>query len=122
MRILLVEDDTLNAELFRAVLEPEGHVVELEVTGPAGRARALAEPFDLIVLDVQLPGLRGDSLCRALRATGLRTPIIAVTASAMPDQIAALSEAGFDECLNKPIEPATLRDVVRRFDAAGRAL
>jgi len=122
MRILLVEDDGLNAELFSAVLEPEGHLVALEITGPAGRTRALAEPFDLIVLDVQLPGLRGDALCRALRAAGIRTPIVAITASAMPDQIAALSDAGFDECLNKPIEPATLRDVVRRFDVAGSAL
>lgn len=117
MRILQVEDDFLNAEFFRAVLEPEGHTVVLETTGPAGRARALAEPFDLIALDIQLPGLRGDALCRELRAAGLRTPILAITASAMPDQLEHLLAAGFDKCLTKPLEPADLRAAVRHFDA-----
>ena len=116
MRILQVEDDFLNAEFFRAVLEPEGHAVVLETTGPAGRTRALAEPFDLIALDIELPGLRGDELCRELRAAGLRTPILAITASAMPDQLEHLLAAGFDECLTKPLEPADLRSAVRRFD------
>jgi CheY-like chemotaxis protein len=120
MRILQVEDDALNAALFSAVLEPEGHTIVLEVTGPAGRARALAEPFDLIALDIELPGMRGDALCRALRAAGVHTPIIALTASAMPDQIAALRSAGFDECATKPIDPAGIRELVRRFAAAGQ--
>jgi len=120
MRILQVEDDALNAEFFRAVLEPEDHTLVLETTGPAGRARALAEPFDLIALDIELPVLRGDALCRELRVAGLRTPIVAVTASAQPDQLARLRDAGFDEILTKPIEPAALRAMVRRFDALGR--
>jgi CheY-like chemotaxis protein len=119
MRILQIEDDPLNAALFSAVLEPEGHIIVLEVTGPAGRARALAERFDLIALDVELPGLRGDVVCRGLRAAGITTPIIALTASAMPEQIAALRSAGFDECATKPIDPAGLRELVRRFAGAG---
>jgi CheY-like chemotaxis protein len=118
MRILHVEDDVLNAELFRAVLEPEGHTVALETSGAAGRARALAEPFDLIALDIRLPDLRGDAVCRQLRAAGLLTPIVAVTASAMPDQLAAMRDAGFDDLLTKPLEPATLRALIRRFDKA----
>lgn len=119
MRILHVEDDALNAELFRAVLEPEGHTVVLETSGAAGCARALAEPFDLIALDIRLPDMRGDAVCRQLRVAGLRTPIVAVTASAMTDQLAAMRDAGFDELVIKPLAPATLRNLARRFDRAG---
>jgi CheY-like chemotaxis protein len=114
VRILHVEDDVLNAEFFRAVLEPEGHTVVLESDGPAGRARALSEPFDLIALDIDLPGIRGDALCRELKASGLRTPIFGLTAMAMPDQLKTVRAAGFDDLLIKPIEPADLRNAVRR--------
>lgn len=55
MHILLIEDDPLNVELFTAVLEDDGHQVTVERDGEAGKARALREAFDLIVLDIQLP-------------------------------------------------------------------
>ncbi|MDE3095580.1 MAG: response regulator [Chloroflexota bacterium] len=119
VRILLVEDSPMNSTFFQAVLEPEGHEVTVEVTGTAGRERALTEPFDLIVLDIVLPGLRGDAVCKELKATGLRTPLIALTASALPEQMAVVQAAGFDECLIKPIAPEDLRSVVRRYAHSG---
>lgn len=106
----------MNAAFFAAVLEPEGHTVTLAITGPAGRTLALEELFDLIALDIELPGLRGDALCQQLRAEGVRTPMVALTASAMPDQLAAIAVAGFDECMTKPIDPGDLRAMARRFD------
>lgn len=118
MKLLLVEDNALNSEFFVAALKPDGHTIVVERDGIAGRDRALAEPFDLIVLDIQLPGLRGDDVCRALHAAGVQTPIIALTASVMAAQLAAVRDAGFDLYLTKPIEPEALRAAVRRFEPA----
>ena len=115
LRILHVEDDVVNAELFSAILEPEGHTIVLETTGPAGRARAMAELFDLIALDIQLPGLSGDSLCAELKKAGLQTPILAITASAMPEEMDRVRAAGFDELLTKPVDPGELRTAVLRL-------
>lgn len=115
MRVLVVEDEALNVELFRDILEADGHEVVAERTGTGGRARGLAEAFDLILLDLHLPGLGGDSVCRALRAGGVRVPVIAVSASAMPDEIARAMPAGFDAYLTKPIPPTVLRATVRRY-------
>lgn len=119
MRILLIEDDPLNVELFTAVLVDDGHHVEVERDGEAGKARALSELFDLILLDLQLPRLRGDALCRELRAVGLRLPIVALSAEALPEQIRVNSEAGFDDYLTKPTSPAALRKAVRRHAGEG---
>lgn len=113
MRILLVDDDELNVELFDAVLRGDGHNVTIARDGEAAQARALAEPFDLILLDIRLPRRSGIAVCRALRAAGIRTPIIALSASVLPDEIAQTKAAGFDQFLGKPTAPAELRAVVR---------
>ena len=119
MRILLVEDNAMNSTLFSAVFEHEGHLVTLANTGPDGLAAALRDAFELIVLDIELPGLRGDAICRQLRAAGVRTPMVALTASAMPDQLVVISTAGFNEVMTKPAEPKQLRAMVRRYDRQG---
>ena len=115
MRLLLAEDDPLNVELFVATLEDDGHAVTVERNGIAALTRALSQPFDLIVLDVQLPDLDGITICQRLRAAGIGTPALAVTALALNDQVARGLAAGFDEYLTKPISPAALRDAVRRY-------
>ena len=89
----------------------------VERDGLRARGRALAEPFDLIVLDIQMPLLDGYALCAELRAAGLRGPIIALSASALPSEVARGTTAGFDAYLTKPIRPAELRAAVRRFQA-----
>ena len=119
MQILLVEDDQLNVELFIATLEADGHQVTVERDGEAGKARALGERFDLILLDLQLPRMRGDALCRDLRAAGLRLPIVALSAEALPEQIRVNREAGFDDYLTKPISSLALREAVRRHVREG---
>jgi CheY-like chemotaxis protein len=120
LRILLVDDNAMNRSFVEAVLTPPDHVVETEAGGSEGLARALAEPFDLIILDIELPGIRGDVICQRLRAAGHRTPIVALTASALPNELAAVSGAGFDLILTKPIDPEELRSKVARFDPAAR--
>ena len=112
MRILLVEDDPKNVELFEAALEGD-HVVVVERDGSSGERRALAEPFDLILLDIQLPTKNGIEVCRSLRASGLRTPIAALSASVLPDEVARIKDADFSRFLSKPISPSALRAAVR---------
>jgi len=112
MRILLVEDDPKNVELFEAALEGE-HVVVVERDGVSGQERALAEPFDLILLDIQLPQKNGIEVCRSLRAGGLRIPIVALSASVLPDEVARIKDADFTVFLSKPISPSALRAAIR---------
>jgi DNA-binding response OmpR family regulator len=101
------------------VLEDDGHQVRVERDGEAGKARALRDAFDLILLDIQLPRLRGDAVCRELRAAGLTAPIVGLSAEALPEQIKVNAEAGFDDYLTKPISPAALRQAVRRHVPEG---
>ena len=62
-----------------------------------------------------LPGLRGDAICAQLRSAGVRTPMVALTASAMPEELALLGTAGFDEVVTKPVEPKQLRALASRY-------
>jgi DNA-binding response OmpR family regulator len=118
VRILLVEDDPLNIELFEAALESEGHQVTVESDGVAGEARGLLETFDLILLDVMLPRRNGLEVCRTLREAGVRTPIVALSASVLRDEIARTTEAGFTQFIAKPIAPHALRAAVRGYDGS----
>jgi CheY-like chemotaxis protein len=121
MRVLLVDDNAMNVELFHDVLESDGHEVVVERDGIAGRDRALAEAFDLVILDIQLPRMDGHDVCRQLRAAGLAGPIVALTSSAMPDQVKRGTETGFDAYLTKPISPAALRKAVREHGSSAAA-
>ena len=119
MRILLVEDDPMNVELFETALETDGHEIVTERDGVAGERRASGQ-FDLIVLDIQLPKKSGLEVCRSLRSRGLRIPIVALSASVLPEEVARTKAAGFDLFLSKPISPRDLRDAVRRLGAMPR--
>jgi two-component system response regulator MprA len=100
--ILVVEDQPALARLLQKVLVEEGFRVTLAFDGPGGRDAAFAEPPDAIILDVGLPGLDGLAVCRAIRARGLRMPIVMLTArDSVPDRVAGL-EAGADDYVLKP--------------------
>ena len=114
MRILLVEDDQMNVELFESALETDGHEVVTERDGVAGEQRA-SEEFDVVLLDIQLPKKDGLQVCRSLRARGLRVPIVALSASVLPEEVERTKAAGFDAFLSKPISLRELRDAVRRL-------
>jgi len=121
LRILLVEDDQMNVELFESALETDGHEIVTERDGAAGEERA-SDRFDLVLLDIQLPKKDGLEVCRRLRARGLRIPIVALSASVLPEEIARTKAAGFDLFLSKPISPRDLREAVRRLGPNSRAV
>lgn len=106
----------MNVELFESALETDGHEVVTERDGVAGEECA-SDRFDLILLDIQLPKKNGLEICRTLRARGLRMPIVALSASVLPEEIARTRAAGFDLFLSKPISPRDLRSAVRLLSA-----
>ena len=91
MRILIVEDEKSMAELLRQGLTEEGHCAEVARSGPDGTTLAATSRYDVIVLDVMLPGFSGCELARRLRRRGDQTPILMLTArDADADVVAGL--------------------------------
>lgn len=118
MRILLVEDDRTISHFLVKGLREELHVVDLVEDGIQAEERAYAEDYDLIVLDVMLPGLNGVDVCRRLRAHAVDTPILMLTAREdTQDRVSGL-DAGADDYLTKPFVfdelLARMRAIARR--------
>jgi CheY-like chemotaxis protein len=120
-RVLVIEDNALNLKLVRDVLQHAGYDVVEAATGELGVASAASEPPDLVLLDLQLPGIDGHETLRRLRAGVLpdRVPVVAVTALAMAEDRDRAQRAGFDGYLEKPISPRSLPAQVERFLAGG---
>ena len=122
MRILLVEDEkNLSAAVCR-LLQQERFVVDPAYTGPEGLDCALSGGYDAIILDVMLPGLDGFTILNRLRAEGVKTPVMMLTARGdLQDRIRGL-EGGADYYLPKPFQMAELiaclRAITRRGDGA----
>jgi DNA-binding response OmpR family regulator len=118
MRILIVEDERQMAELLRSGLTEEGHAVDAAFTGPDGLALCGANAYDVIVLDVMLPGVSGLEFARKLRMGRDLTPILMLTARDANADIIAGLDAGADDYLTKPFSfevlLARLRAVSRR--------
>ena len=116
-RVLIIEDDPNVAEVVGRYLEREGYVVESIADGAEGLRRALADPPDLVVLDLMLPSLGGLEVCRQLRASA-PVPVIMLTARGEEtDRITGL-ELGADDYVAKPFSPreltARVKAVLRR--------
>jgi two-component system copper resistance phosphate regulon response regulator CusR len=117
MRILLVEDDAELARVVAAGLREHGHQVALAGTLAEGRMQGLQGRFDVLVLDVMLPGGNGFELCREFRQRGVGTPLLMLTArDGVDDRVAGL-EVGADDYLTKPF---AFRELVARIKALGR--
>jgi len=114
-RVLLAEDNPINAMLARSLLEREGCSVDRVASGEAALAAALSGAYDIIFMDQRMPGLDGRAAAEALRARGCRTPIIALTADAFEEDRRACLAAGMDDFLTKPLEQPMLRAVLRRW-------
>ena len=107
-RILLVEDEPGLVMTLSDLLAAEGHEVESATDGISGLARATAEPFDLVILDIMLPGKSGFEVCRELRQRGRDCAILMLTArSQLTDRVVGL-KLGADDYLTKPFEPPEL--------------
>jgi two-component system alkaline phosphatase synthesis response regulator PhoP len=107
-KILLVEDEPGVAMVVEDLLRAQGHVVTVEARGDTGLRRALAEPFDLLVLDVMLPGLDGFGICHQARENGFDGAILMLTARGqVRDRVDGL-RTGADDYLVKPFDPDEL--------------
>jgi PAS domain S-box-containing protein len=119
LRILLAEDNQVNQRLALRLLEKMGHRITLVGNGLDALERALKGGFDLLLMDVQMPGLDGLTVTRRIRQWeadhGGRVPIIAMTARAMAGDRERCLEAGMDDYLSKPIDSERLRQLVSRF-------
>lgn len=108
-RILIVEDEPIIAGGLQDDLTLEGYDVTVVGDGAAASKRATKEPFDLIVLDVMLPGRDGFDICRDVRRAGLRTPILMLTARAQETEKVVAFELGADDYVTKPFGTKELR-------------
>ncbi|HLH01436.1 MAG TPA: response regulator transcription factor [Bryobacteraceae bacterium] len=120
MHILAVEDEPSMAGLLHSALSDEGHIVTLAVNGNDALSTALAGRFDLIVLDIMLPGMDGFEVARQLRKARIQTPLLILTARDTPRDIVRALDAGADDYLTKPFSLdvflARVRAVSRRGD------
>jgi two-component system OmpR family response regulator len=126
MRLLLVEDDAALAGIVARGLTEEGHQVEHVPDGELGLARLRTGGFDACILDVMLPGLDGFAVVERARQSGVRTPVLILTArDAVPDRVAGLRR-GADDYLTKPFAfaelLARLEALTRRGPAASARL
>ena len=117
MRVLVVEDEAKIAAYLKRGLQEQGYAVDSAFTGSEALDWAEAAPYDLIVLDVLLPGLDGMAVCRELRRRGQGTPVLMLTArDAIDDRVAGL-DAGADDYLVKPF---ALKELLARVRALTR--
>ena len=123
-RVLVVEDHPATRTLIRTILEADKaetyEVVEAATGTECLKAADSKGPFDLVLLDVNLPDMDGFAVCRAIRHVESRVPIVFVTAKGDLRDYAAGREAGGDSYLVKPISRAALRSIVTLFTTVER--
>jgi two-component system cell cycle response regulator DivK len=120
--ILLVEDNERNLKLLRDVLDYAGFDVRVARTAEDGITLAASEPPDLVLMDLQLPGIDGMEALRRLRQSPQTAgiPVVAVTAQAMKHDRERVLEAGFNGYIEKPISVRAFPDQVRSFLTGGQ--
>ncbi len=124
MRVLLAEDNPINALLARTLLTRAGCVVDVAHDGEEAVAAAAAAPYDLILLDIRMPRLDGFAAAARIRKLDgpvSRAPLVALTADAGEEERARALSAGMDDFITKPIDAARLFAVAARFTAAGKS-
>ena len=121
--VLIVEDNEKNMKLARDVLQAKGYRTLEAVTGEEGVKLAKEKLPDLVLMDIQLPGISGIEAFRQIRSDGktAHIPIVALTASVTPTDRSAINAAGFDAFVSKPINLKEFLDTVKRLvEGAGK--
>lgn len=116
-RVLLAEDNPVGALLAKTLLRREGCVVETAGTGREAVEALKRARYDLVFMDMRMPGMDGPEATRAIRASGDRTPIVALTANAFEEDRRACLDAGMNDHLVKPLELEALRSALARWTA-----
>jgi DNA-binding response OmpR family regulator len=122
MRLLIVEDDSVAAELLAKGFRENAYAVDVAPDGLAALQRALVYEYDLVVLDVLLPGIDGLEVCRRLRKRGVAVPVIMLTARGGVEERVAGLDAGADDYLPKPFHFSELLARVRALLRRGPVL
>lgn len=117
MNVLIVEDETRVADFIRRGMKAEGWFAEHAPSGEAGLARLAEQSFDVVILDVMLPGVSGRDVCRAMRARGDLTPVLMLTALDGVDERVEGLKLGADDYLAKPFD---FEELVARLHALHR--
>ncbi len=113
MHILVVEDEPKLSRYLKKGLEQQTYSVDCAFDGPTGEQKALVGDYDIIILDIMLPGKNGITVCKSLRQQGFHTPVLMLTAKGeVADKVAAL-DAGGDDYLVKPFDLAELLARIR---------
>lgn len=126
LRLLVVDDNPVNRELVCALLAAFDVEIDTANDGVEAVEAAARATYDLILMDVQMPNMDGLTATRRIRSaeqlTGLRVPVIALTANVLPEQVARCREAGMDDHLGKPINPERLLNILGRWSSGSDAL
>lgn len=119
IRALIVEDEVKMANLLRRGLSEEGYSTDVALDGERALTLARASNYDVIVLDVMLPGMDGFEVCRRLRGSGVRSPALMLTARDAVEDRAAGLDSGADDYLSKPFSFAELHARLRALARRG---
>jgi two-component system, cell cycle response regulator DivK len=115
--VLVVEDNPVNLELVTALLEEQGCEVLVAITGDAALQLLSESRPDIVLLDVQLPGMSGYQVSRQIKANPalVGIPVVVLTAHAMADEDVRARDAGCDAFLTKPIDVRAFNQILRQF-------
>jgi two-component system cell cycle response regulator DivK len=121
--ILIVEDNVMNMKLARDILEAKGHTTLAAASGEDGVRLAAEQPPDLVLMDIQLPGIDGIEAFRQLRADPRTAaiPVVAFTASVTATDRSRVTEAGFDAYVSKPIDLKAFVATIQGLTEGGAA-
>ncbi len=114
-RILYAEDNEVNRRLIDQLVSKTGAKIKMVVNGAEALKAATDEQFDLILMDIQMPVMDGRDAAQAIRKSGNRTPIVALTANIMAEDLQEYQEVGCVECLSKPVDKARFYTVLSRY-------
>ncbi len=117
MRVLVIEDDPTVGQFVKRGLEEQRWTVDLVADGAEGEARARSQPYDIVVLDLRLPGRSGQQVLRNLRARGFEKPVLVLTAQDAIDEKVETLRAGADDYLTKPF---AFEELLARVEALAR--
>ena len=115
VKILLADDSADNRKLAQIILEKQGASVQTVNNGLEAIRQAMAQRFDVILMDIQMPEMDGYEATRALREAGSKVPIIALTAHAMAEERARSAAAGCNGHVTKPLDSTALVDAIKRI-------